>query len=282
MKRFLVLLFYGMVISLAANAREYTRFFEHDIDKNGSLDFVEFANDTAWKGLFDAVDSDKNGSISFEEMTARDERQAGWDAVWDLNGETSGQKFHSIQSIEIFELATRVDCCNNEIAEVDFQYNTELWEVLCANNLFTSLNFAHNPKLTRLVCYGNQIAGEAMDELIASLPTVENAELVVVNKQDINEMNVCSIDQVAAARAKGWIVYDHNDGEPIEYEGAIIISGDVNCDGHVSIDDVTTLTDLLLNVAADSLSNGDVDGDGVVNIHDMTTLIDYLLSGNWH
>ena len=121
-----------------------------------------------------------------------------------------------------------------------------------------------------------------MDELIASLPTVEIGELVVVNIQDNNEKNVCSIDHVAAARAKGWIVYDHNDGEPIEYEGAIIISGDVNCDGHVSIDDVTTLTDLLLNVAADSLSNGDVDGDGVVNIHDMTTLIDYLLSGNWH
>jgi hypothetical protein len=282
MKRFLVLLLCGMVLSQVANAWEYTRFFEHDIDKNGSLDFVEFTNDTAWKALFDAVDGDKNGSISLEEMRAYDERQAGRDIVWEFNGETSGHKFHSIQSIEIFELATRVDCCNNEIAEVDFQYNTELWEVLCANNQFTSLNFAHNPKLTRLECYGNQIAGEEMDELIASLPTVENGELVVVNKQDDNEKNVCSTDHVAAARAKGWNVYDYNGGEPIAYEGAGNIYGDVNGDGKVSIADVTTLTDSLLNATADSLPNGDVNGDGKVSIYDITILIDYLLSGNWN
>ncbi len=280
MKRFLVLLLCGMVFSNVANAWEYTRFFEHDIDKNGSLAFVEFANDTAWKALFDAIDIDKNGSISFEEMKGYDEKKAGRDEVWELNEETSRQKFHSIQPIEIFECATRVDCCNNEIAEVDFQYNTELWEVLCANNLFTSLNFAHNPKLSRLVCYGNQIAGEAMDELIASLPTVEQGELVIVNRQDDNERNVCTINHVAAARAKGWNVYDYNGGEPIEYEGEVIICGDVNCDGNVSVADVTTLSDVLLSVMDDSLPNGDVNGDGVVSIHDMTTLIDYLLSGN--
>ena len=282
MKRFLVLLLCGMVLSQVANAWEYTRFFEHDIDKNGSLDFVEFADDTAWKALFNAVDADKNGSISLEEMKSYDEKQAGRDIVWKFNEGTSGQKFHSIQSIEIFELATRVDCCNNEIAEVDFQYNTKLWEVLCANNLFTSLNFAHNPKLTRLECYGNQIAGEAMDELIASLPTVEIGELVVVNIQDNNEKNVCSTDHVAAARAKGWNVYDYNGGEPIAYEGAGNIYGDVNGDGKVSIADVTTLTDSLLNATADSLPNGDVNGDGKVSIYDITILIDYLLSGNWN
>ena len=105
---------------------------------------------------------------------------------------------------------------------------------------------------------------------------------MLIHGQDNNEKNVCSIDHVAAARAKGWNVYDYNGGEPIEYKGAGIICGDVNCDGNVSIADVTALTDHLLNVTADSIPNGDVNGDDVVSIHDMTILIDYLLSGNWY
>lgn len=59
--------------------------------------------------------------------------------------------------------------------------------------------------------------------------------------------------------------------------------GDVNKDGHVTIDDVTALIDALLDnrlmVDCDtfSLHNADVDEDGEININDVTTLIDKLL-----
>ncbi len=56
--------------------------------------------------------------------------------------------------------------------------------------------------------------------------------------------------------------------------------GDVNCDGGVSIGDVTTLIDLLLAGGTDA-ANADVNGDGGVSISDVTALIDYLLSGSW-
>ena len=66
-----------------------------------------------------------------------------------------------------------------------------------------------------------------------------------------------------------------------KYFGSIIeiTTGDVNGDGNTSIDDVTSLVDLLFS--GDNLpAYADVDGDGIVNISDITILIDMLLSGN--
>ena len=59
--------------------------------------------------------------------------------------------------------------------------------------------------------------------------------------------------------------------------------GDVNCDGYVSISDVTILIDYLLSDISEGLSgdNADTNNDGNVSISDVTTLIDYLLSGIW-
>ena len=65
--------------------------------------------------------------------------------------------------------------------------------------------------------------------------------------------------------------------------GLLVIPGDVDGDGVVNINDVTTLIDYLLSGDATTvfLAAADVDGDGEVNISDVTALIDYLLSGNW-
>lgn len=66
-----------------------------------------------------------------------------------------------------------------------------------------------------------------------------------------------------------------------KYFGSIveITAGDVDGDGNMTIDDVTSLIDLLLR--GDNLpAYADVDGDGIVKIDDITTLIDMLLKGN--
>ena len=57
-------------------------------------------------------------------------------------------------------------------------------------------------------------------------------------------------------------------------------AGDVDGDGFVKIDDVTTLIDYLLgsNPSSD-MGNADIDYDGNVNITDVTALIDILLNG---
>ena len=55
--------------------------------------------------------------------------------------------------------------------------------------------------------------------------------------------------------------------------------GDVNGDGRISISDVTTLIDMLLN-NSDYFENADMNGNGRLDIGDVTTLIDSLLNGN--
>jgi len=60
----------------------------------------------------------------------------------------------------------------------------------------------------------------------------------------------------------------------------ILVPGDVNNDGFVNIDDVTSLIDLLLRGSTLNNDNADVDQDGSVNIGDVTALIDMLLSGH--
>ena len=62
-----------------------------------------------------------------------------------------------------------------------------------------------------------------------------------------------------------------------------LMRGDVNADGQVSIDDVTTLIDYLLSGNASGIDTGAADSDlnGRITIVDVTVLIDFLLSGHW-
>ena len=55
------------------------------------------------------------------------------------------------------------------------------------------------------------------------------------------------------------------------------LTGDINGDGEVNIDDLTALVDFLLG-GDDGNDAADVNEDGLVNIDDLTALIDKLLS----
>lgn len=61
------------------------------------------------------------------------------------------------------------------------------------------------------------------------------------------------------------------------------ISGDVDNNQKVNIDDVTTMISYLLsgNTSHFNVGNADVNRSGRINIDDVTTLINYLLSGSW-
>ena len=66
----------------------------------------------------------------------------------------------------------------------------------------------------------------------------------------------------------------------IEKVESNVIRGDVDKSGGVSIADVTTLIDMLLN-GDNMIPEADCDLNGSMTIADVTTLIDYLLTGNW-
>lgn len=64
-----------------------------------------------------------------------------------------------------------------------------------------------------------------------------------------------------------------------EFDEPTALPGDVDGNGIINIDDVTTLIDALLS-GQPTAAGADVDANGNVNIDDVTVLIDKLLSGN--
>ena len=112
-------------------------------------------------------------------------------------------------------------CTNNQLTTLDMSNNTALTYVQCQYNQLTTLDVSKNSALTNLHCESNQIKDDAMDALINSLPTVESGTFVVVNKQSrANEGNICTKEQVATAKAKGWKVMAHTDAGYAEYAGS--------------------------------------------------------------
>ena len=113
---------------------------------------------------------------------------------------------------------TILSCKSNQLTSLDVSKNTALKRLICNDNQLTSLNVAGCPVLEDIRCYSNQIKGEAMDALMAGLPTVEGF-LGVINYKD--EQNVMTKSQASAAKAKGWYVrYIDSNNQWKNYEGS--------------------------------------------------------------
>ena len=87
-------------------------------------------------------------------------------------------------------------------------------------------------------------------------------------------------NRIGVIKDRYMFAYMWVDGEQ-EPEIAGGLRGDVNDDGIINIDDVTTLIDYLLAGGAINMINADCDNTGSVTVGDVTSLIDYLLVGNW-
>ncbi len=95
---------------------------------------------------------------------------------------------------------------------------------------------------------------------------------------DNTNVTVTNVDGTATiALAEVQDMYFSNEA------GSNPLRGDVDNDGQVTISDVTSLIDYILNgyaPGADATS-ADVDLDGEVSIGDITVLIDYILNEVW-
>ncbi|MBR1469095.1 MAG: leucine-rich repeat domain-containing protein [Prevotella sp.] len=157
-----------------------------------------------------------------------------------------------------------LQCYRNQLTSLDVSGCTALTWLDCGNNQLASLDVSKNTALTTLSCYHNQIKGEAMDALVASLPTVESGNFYVINTLGVTERNVCTKSQVAIAKEKGWTVYGWN-GSWDEYEGSDDPEEDIDpVDEGDSVDfgnDMDENTNLNGNVIGNIFYNiGDSDG----------------------
>lgn len=109
---------------------------------------------------------------------------------------------------------TTLNCSNNLLNTIDVSKNTALTALTCTNNFLNTLDVSKNTALTTLRCYENQIIGDPMKQLINSLlnSNVEK-EAYIKNGNDGN--TVPNPEELNAAKAKNWKLYDFNHNDPI-------------------------------------------------------------------
>ena len=147
-----------------------------------------------------------------------------------------------------------LNCTANQLTSLDVSNNTALRWLVCTANPLTALDVSNNTALMFLVCYNQLTAldisgctaltdffysfnsltflncsrgnfkGETMDNLINDLPqntTSEIYKFYVYDDSHADEGNVCTKEQVAAVKARGWTPYYYDVTDKIwkEYEG---------------------------------------------------------------
>ena len=112
------------------------------------------------------------------------------------------------------------------------EYFTEMSSLLASVNHLTTIDLSQNKTLNHLECYINNIEGQGMDDLIASLPyrpASAPGDLLVYDDSSSQypEHNVMTAEQVAAAKLKNWIPYkwDKNKWEWVEFLGNDVATG---------------------------------------------------------
>ena len=113
----------------------------------------------------------------------------------------------------------RLLCGANQLTEFDVSKNADLIEIECGHNLLTALDLTNNTVLGGLMIHHNKIEKAAMEVLISSLPQQNGAMLIAYDNSEGDEGNVCTKEQVKAAKAKGWIVYFNNNEKWQVFEG---------------------------------------------------------------
>jgi len=137
------------------------------------------------------------------------------------------KEISSLKGIEHFKALTVLSCSNNQLTSLDVSNLTELTILYCSVNELTTLDVSRNTKLKELNCALNKIKGPAMDNLINSLPyntTAEYYDFSVLAYDNTFDENVCTKEQAAAAKAKGWMPKYYDGTDWLEYEGSDDVS----------------------------------------------------------
>ena len=178
---------------------------------------------------------------------------------------------------------TDLSCHHNLLTELDVSNNTALGDLSCQFNQLTSVIVSSTGALRYLTCFKNMIRDENMTALVNSLPVVYDSQYLEglwVYYDEDSTGNVMTIQQVQAAKAKGWNVWMWDDTTQYlaPYEGQAA-AGDTNGDGEVNETDIEIIRNIVLGItpSGDYYEAGaDVNGDGTVDIVDVTLLIEML------
>jgi Leucine-rich repeat (LRR) protein len=189
-------------------------------------------------------------------------------------------------NLEVCISLKMLDCSGNWLTSLDLSQNTALEVLLCHNNRLTSLTVSPQAtNLTLMTCHINKLNGTAVDNLIASLPTLTEAwgYLYLLDKRaSANDQNNCTQAQALTASGKHWKVAQYlSDGSvALIYDPDAIATGDVNGDGNLSIADVMAIVNYILGLLPDDFypEAADMNNDDDITITDATIILSRILN----
>ena len=167
-----------------------------------------------------------------------------------------------------------LNCHNNSLTSLDVSKNTALIYLYCYDNDLKTLNVSKNTALDYLNCAGNQISGDAMANLVNSLPFVTGDCSFIVCDDNRTPDNVITTVQVEIATDNGWKVKKYNKRNfQVDYVGL----GDVNGDNKIDQTDLDTIVDIIMGRVNLGYA-GDLNNDGKTNAADVVKMVNVFRS----
>ena len=103
---------------------------------------------------------------------------------------------------------TNLNCNNNQLSSLELLQNSALTSLACSRNELKSLDLSACTRLKSLECYRNKIRGNAVAQLVESLPDRYGKEpgkfYFVYYSEDESEENFCYRPAVGRANDKNW------------------------------------------------------------------------------
>ena len=133
--------------------------------------------------------------------------------------------FGSIDAIDVSNLPnlTELNVALNNLTSLDLSGNKKLETLSCEGNLIENLDLGKCPAIDYVNCYGNRIKGQAMTQMMESLPqrTREEYGTIIVRDSSYPEdFNVCLTTDVTIALRKYWVPCELDaNGDPVQYDG---------------------------------------------------------------
>ena len=154
----------------------------------------------------------------------------------------------------------------------------------------STLDFTHCPDIYLIYCFMNDIKGEGLDAMIASLPNRDSYHWIGLLDftPSVTETNECTKAQFEAALEKNWVtgwMEDNENDWDLRARYDFRIPGDYDGDCKLSFNDVQTVVDYIIGKR--SLPDfdwhwGDPNFDKKVTIADAIIILRRLIEKSAH
>ena len=131
---------------------------------------------------------------------------------------------NKLTSIKLLNTHKYLFLNDNQLSSIDLSACKDLESIELGNNKLTALDLTGLNKLSEVNVYKNNIQGENMKKLVASLAdkkeSISAGSLYAIETRAPEEQNLCTADDVKAAKDKNWNILDHRTWA--NYPGAIL------------------------------------------------------------